>query len=53
LDVIKTLFTKTVKSLESKSEELIKSEIIRLERIVVDLQSKQQIAVDSGAKSNA
>jgi hypothetical protein len=53
LDVIKTLFTETVKSLESNSEELIKAEIIRLEKIVVDLQSKQQIAVNSGSKSNA
>lgn len=53
MDVIKTLFTETVKSLESKSEELIKAEILRLEKIVVDLQSKQQLAVDSGAKSDA
>jgi hypothetical protein len=53
MDVIKTLFTETVKSLESKSEELIKAEISRLEKIVVDLQSKQQLAVDSGAKSDA
>ena len=53
MDVIKTLFTETVKSLESKSEELIKAEIVRLEKIVVDLQSKQQLAVASGAKSDA
>jgi len=53
MDVIKTLFTETVKTLESKSEELIKAEISRLEKIVVDLQSKQQLAVDSGDKSDA
>jgi hypothetical protein len=53
MDVIKTLFTETVKTLEIKSEELIKAEISRLEKIVVDLQSKQQLAVDSGDKSDA